>query len=254
MGRLARQEATRLVSAYLKGHRNDPSATWLAVYRTVLWYDNIGGSLLPHIMEVNALAQGSWAKRARDVNDYIARSLGVRPSSVAGAVDKLMSLPAFAGKQRQNPLGEGFIGAILGVLSDAGAQGITYRAEAPSTDFFPGITIPGRSSIPKIDVVALKEDRLVAIISAKWSLRHDRLSDITNECPVYKEAAFRHWRVRPAYYVVTNEFMPARLQRLTSDACVDGVVHVHAPLVTQVCKLQAQVLDLTDLIQLTRSW
>jgi hypothetical protein len=144
----------------------------------------------------------------------LATALALQPHEVSANVDRLLCLPHFVGQQRQNPLGQGFVGAICGVLSALGAPHISYRTEVPSTDFFPGIRIPGRTTIPRIDVAALREDSLVAVISAKWSLRHDRLNDITNECPVYKEAAFRHWRRRPSYYVVTNEFSPARLRRL----------------------------------------
>jgi hypothetical protein len=254
VGRLARQEAVSLVSEFLAAHGNDPAFAWLAVYQTMLWYDAIGRTKLPHIIEANDLEKPSWAERAKAVDAYIAAALRVRPGSAFRRMDHLMSLPAFTGKQRQNPLGEGFVGALLAVLSTLGAESVSYKPEVPSTDFFPGIRIPGRSSVPRIDIAAVKDERLVAIISAKWSIRHDRLSDITNECPVYKEAAYRHWRTRPLYYFVTNEFSPSRLRRITGDDCVDGVVHVHAKLVTQICGLSAQVLDLEDLIHLTHQW
>lgn len=254
MGQLARQEAARLVARFLAEHGNDPTFAWLAVYQTMLWYETINRSRLPHIIEVNDLRKPAWAGRANAVNAYIAGVLRVSPGSAFQRMDHLMRLPAFAGKQRQNPLGEGFIGALIAVLSGLGAEAISFRPEVRSTDFFPGIRIPGRSSVPRLDIVALKDDELVAIISAKWSIRHDRLSDITNECPVYKEAAYRHWRTRPLYFFVTNEFSPSRLRRITGDDCLDGVVHVHSKLVTQVCGLAAQVVDLEDLIRLTHEW
>ncbi len=40
----------------------------------------------------------------------------------------------------------------------------------------------------------------------------------------------------------------------TTDPCVDGVIHVHAPLVTKVCGLKADLVDLADLISLTNTW
>ena len=254
MGLLARQEAARLVAEFLAARGSDAPNAWLAVYQALLWYDTVGGARLPHIMEVSALRQGAWRRRAEEVHAHLAGAFNLEPHEVPGNVDRLLSLPSFVGQQRQNPLGQGFVGAIHGALSALGAPHISYRTEAPSTDFFPGIRIPGRTTIPRIDLAALRDDSLVAVLSAKWSLRHDRLNDITNECPVYKEAAFRHWRRRPYYYVVTNEFSPARLRRLVEDPCVDAVIHVHAPLVTQVCGLDIAVADLTDLIQLTFGW
>ena len=89
------------------------------------------------------------------------------------------------------------------------------------------------------------------IISAKWSLRHDRLSDITNECPVYKASYQRIYRTneRPElkYFVATNEFDPARLNKILDDSCVNGVVHVHKPAVTEVCQLDGRLDELIDL-------
>ena len=254
MGRLAREEARRLVAEFLTARGNDAANAWLAIYEALLWYDTVEGMPLPHIMEVSALRGAAWRRRAEGVHSYLAAAFAREPQEVPGSVDRLLSLPDFVGQQRQNPLGQGFVGAIHGVLSAVGCPDIDYRTEAPSTDFFPGIRIPGRTTVPKIDLAALREDRLVAVVSAKWSLRHDRLNDITNECPVYKEAAFRHWRRRPYYYVVTNEFSPARLRRLVEDPCIDAVIHVHAALVTEVCGLDIDVSDLANLIQLTSTW
>lgn len=99
------------------------------------------------------------------------------------------------------------------------------------------------------------------IISTKWSVRHDRLSDITNECPVYKTAYARIYRqVRRAqlsYYVVTNEYDPARLNKMLDDSCVDGVIHVHKAAVVKVCGLDerlTRLIDLSDFIRATSSW
>jgi hypothetical protein len=44
---------------------------------------------------------------------------------------------------------------------------------------------------------------------------------------------------------------------MLDDSCIDGIVHVHKPAVTEVCGLNGrlgELLDLTDLIQATRSW
>lgn len=112
-----------------------------------------------------------------------------------------------------------------------------------------------------IDLLASDGDIPQVVISAKWSLRHDRLNDITNECPVYKAAYQRIYRQtrrdRLLYYVVTNEFDPSRLNKVLDDTCVDGVVHVHKAAVTEVCKLDGRVTRLTDLadfVNATSSW
>ena len=99
------------------------------------------------------------------------------------------------------------------------------------------------------------------IISAKWSVRHDRLNDITSECPIYKAAYSRIYRQarkdKLLYFVVTNEFDPARLNKIIIDDCVDGVVHVHKKAVTDICGLNdrlTKLIDLAEFIDFTNDW
>jgi hypothetical protein len=113
-----------------------------------------------------------------------------------------------------------------------------------------------RTGEPFIDILVRKDGRNIGIISTKWSIRHDRINDLTSECRAYKNAAA--WTdTKIFYYVATNEFDPARTDKLIQDKCIDGVVHVHKPLVTEVCGLDgrlAGLLDLSELIRLTLSW
>jgi len=92
-------------------------------------------------------------------------------------------------------------------------------------------------------------------------VRHNWLSDITNECPVYKAAYERIYRQARhdhlVYYVLTNEYDPSRLNKMLDDSCVDGVVHVHKTAVVDVCKLDGRLtrlMDLADLVNATFSW
>ena len=71
--------------------------------------------------------------------------------------------------------------------------------------------------------------------------------NLTNECPVYNAAAHRLSRIKLSYYVVTNEFDPARLTELLQDTCFDAVVHIHKPAVTEVCGLDGRLSNLKDL-------
>ena len=159
--------------------------------------------------------------------------------------------------QRQNPLGVAFPGVVRFVLEQFGDPMVTYDLEVDATTVFPGLKMPGRSKKPMIDILARKGGRIVAIISAKRSLRHDRVSDITNGCSSYKGAWHHHGRTRLKYYVVTNEFDPSRLSKVLSDECVDAVVHVHKDAVTVACHLDsrlASLYDLEDLVSLSTTW
>ena len=195
------------------------------------------------------------------VNSYLSQQLACPVDGVPGMTDLLMKQPDYEGMQRQNTLGIAFAGLIKHVMVKFGSTGVTYETEVEAATIFPGITFPGRSSTPRIDLLAKQSNIPRAIISAKWSVRHDRLSDITNECPVYKAGYERIYRQARRdhllYYVLTNEYDPSRLNKMLDDTCVDGIVHVHKSAVVQVCGLDGRLtrlMDLADFVQATSSW
>lgn len=248
---------------------------WLGIYQTLLWYEPVnmaGFTSLPHIIDAHKLRPSAsrtaarkgfvptrpsaWQVRANAIESHIAAQLGIEPGSVESAVNLLLKHPSYLGFQRQNPLGAGFIGLVTHVLRTFGNPAIEYRNEVDAAALFPGIKMPGRSETPHIDILALKSNVPRAIISVKWSLRHDRISDITNECPAYKQAALNHgWSID--FYAVTNEFDPARLRKGLSDTCLNGLVHVHKDNIIVVCGMNGRLsgmLDLKDLVALTHAW
>ncbi len=249
---------------------------WLGFYQTLLWFepvDWVGFKELPHIIDADKLRPSSpskkrswlkpnpWQKRAQAVSVYLAKELKCPVNSLARKTDLLMKHPHYQGMQRQNTLGIAFAGLVKYVLEKFGSSTISYEVEKEATGIFPGISFPGRSSTPRIDVLARYDKIPRAIISTKWSLRHDRLNDITNECPVYKAAYERVYRQTRyehlLYYVVTNEYDPARLNKILNDTCVDAVVHVCKTALVEVCGLNGRLkklFDLVDFIKATSLW
>ncbi|MBI4788142.1 MAG: hypothetical protein HY782_14015 [Chloroflexi bacterium] len=252
------------------------ATAWLGIYQTLLWYEPInwvGFTQLPHIIDADKLRPNSpakkrtwtrpvvWQRRAQLVNDYLAEHLRCSSDAVSAKVDLLMKQPDFEGMQRQNTLGIAFAGLVRHMLNKFGSGAVSYEIEVDAGSIFPGITFPGRSGTPRIDVLAKTGNIPRAIISAKWSLRHDRLNDITNECPVYKAAYERIYRqVRRGhflFFVITNEYDPARLSKALGDTCVDAVAHVNKPAVVDVCGLNgrlAQLMDFAEFINATALW
>ena len=60
-----------------------------------------------------------------------------------------------------------------------------------------------------------------------------------------------------ALYFVTNEFCPARLDKLIGAIVLDGVVHVNPNLLTDLCGLNdrlRQLKALSELCSLSRQW
>ena len=252
------------------------ASAWLGIYQALLWYEPInwvGFTQLPHIIDADKLRPNStakkrswtrpvvWQRRAQLVNDYLAKHLQCSSDAVSTKVDLLMKQPDYDGRQRQNTLGIAFAGLVRHVLAKFGSKSVTYETEVDANSIFPGITFPGRSGTPRIDILAKTGNIPRAIISAKWSLRHDRLNDITNECPVYKAAFQRIYRqVRREhflFFVITNEYDPARLGKVLGDTCADAVVHVNKAAVADVCGLNgrlAQLMDMGEFINATALW
>lgn len=268
-GSQARQLAPYLFQNAVYPNGLSGATAWLGVYQVLLWYEPVafgGLTALPHIIDADKLRPPSyrpakhavsvWQQRAQAAEQYLAQQLGCQPNQVQHHVDLLMHHPVYQGVQRQNPLGIAFPVLVCHILQTYGNNAVTYEMEMPAQSIFPGIVVPGRSPNPKIDIVVRNQGRLRSVISCKWSLRHDRLNDISNECPTYKQAA--SWtRTQIDYLVVTNEFDPARLDKILSDPCVDAVVHVHKALPTTVCGLDSRLgcmLDLVNLLARSQAW
>jgi hypothetical protein len=241
---------------------------WSGIYQALSWYEpvstNPGRTGLPHIIDANRLThplseKGElriWQARAVAVEKYMAEQWDVDPSRIAGMVDKLMKLSAYDGLQRQNILGSAFAGLVKHALELFGSQNVTYELEVAGERAFPGVQLPTRTGEPFIDILVRKQGRSRGIISTKWSIRHDRINDLTSECRAYKNAA-RFTDTDIFYYVATNEYDPARIEKPLTDKCINGVVHVHKPLVTEVSGLDgrlAKFLDLSELIEKSNQW
>ncbi len=269
-------DAIQIFQNRSESYNSDVSKAWLGIYQVLLWYESVnwlGFEQLPHIIDADKLRPASpakkakwkrpniWQQRGQAISTYLSEQLGCSIDNLPQCTDLLMKSTSYVDLQRQNILDTAFVGLIKHVLERFGTEGVIYSNEVEATTVFPGITFPGRSSTPRIDLLAIRRDIPCAVISAKWSLRHDRLNDITNECPVYKAAYERIYRGARRdhlrYYLVTNEFDPARLNKVLNDTCVDGVVHVHKAAVVDVCGLDGrleQLIDLTNFVTGTQTW
>jgi hypothetical protein len=224
---------------------------WLGIYEVLLTYE-YG---VPQVFDKDDLKQGSWKRRAEAFEQYLAQNFGIPQPKVAGLVGQMMQHPRWMGKQINNPRGHGFRTIVAHLMRTSGASCV-FQEEAHAKEWFPGIRLPGASKDPRVDILVICGDQARAVISCKWTVRHDRVSDITNECPVYKAAANR-LRYKPFdHFVVTNESSPARLAKMLDDDCLDGVVHVHkdALRVMEINGRTTKVIDLVDFIKLVATW
>jgi len=249
---------------------------WLGIYQTLLWYEPVnwlGFTFLPHIIDADKLRPSNrarqatwtnpsiWQSRASLLSNYLAKQLNCSADDLPQKVNLLMRHASYDGMQPHNSRGIAFAGLVKHVLEKFGSRVFSYAVEVEASTIFPGITVPGRSTTPRIDLLVSRNNIPVAVISSKWSLRHDRVNNITNECPVYKAAYTRVYRQESRnqllYFLVTNEYDPSRLKKVISDSCIDGVIHVHKTAVVDVCGLGknlSELQDLTDLVWATSTW
>jgi hypothetical protein len=256
---------------------------WLGIYQMLIWYAH--GYV--HIREANDLKKNStWQRRATQAEAYVAAALRIPPDGLPAHVDKMMQLPRWqdamkdkgttmtcphCGRdfvvpeqgQRNNPLGNGLRILTAEVLRKWGDDRFTYEEEVQAVNWFPGIQMPGRSRKPKIDVMAHTDTRVRVIISCKWSGRHDRMSDVTNECQQYKQAAIQLQNMDIQHFVITNELDGQRTDKILNQPCIDGLVMVHLPLADQMGtttplmrqeKATGRLLDLAEFVKMTWSW
>jgi hypothetical protein len=235
-----REVYRRVVVTALTPLLEDITGAWKGIYSLLLWYEHG----LPHIIDADKLLSEPWRSRARAVESYVARELGIGPEHLPDVVDQLLRSGIFPLRpQRQNPLGIGFVEALFFLLQHFASKAYEFHPEREiGKAVFPGVVESPRS---KPDIVVVRPGRgEVAVVSAKWSLRHDRLKDVKDEA-----AYFKTLRTNLKFYIVTNEFDPARLDKLCSDYRVDGVFHVNKSAI-KIAGLNGRTDALGDLVEL----
>ena len=229
-----------VATAVLAPYFDDAASVWKGFYKLLLWFEKE----VPHIIDGDKLAAGIWRERAESVQKELAREFGCKVSEVASQIDQLIKSDIFDRlPQRQNPLGIGFVTSLHLALKHFSSPEYDFLPEeAIGKLVFQGIRKPPRD---KPDLVVVRAGSEVAVISAKWSLRHDRLKDILDEADYFKRLS-----PRLAFYVITNEFDPARLTKVLDDYRIDGLFHVAKRLVTEVAGVDGRVHKMRDLSDL----
>jgi hypothetical protein len=235
-----REEIMALVQRLLSEWIHVPADIWVALYRLLLDYEHD----VPRITDSNRLRDGTWLQRARIIQDELAKALSCSPNDVAHHLDQFMRQAYTPGTQRMNPVGIAFACAVVYLIQRFGRGRYDWKMEARiGVDVFPQLTRFRRQSV---DIVAFQHGRPYAIVSSKWGIRHDRIRDPQEEADTYKQQ-------EPSlkFFVTTNEYDSARLQKILEYPTIDGVFHIHRDLVWRVYGGQAEVLaDLKDLTEL----
>jgi hypothetical protein len=160
-------------------------------------------------------APNAVLRRAESLTLYLAAQLGVSRSEISDHIGIYWNQPVIADLQPHNLVGHAFRSLVVTILGKYGDSAITYEEEADPRAEFPGYQFQTRSKDPKLDIVARREGRLVALLSTRWRYRHDRV-DLVDEAIAYAPPARRQNR-HCQLYAVIGEFAPNRLDKVLSN-------------------------------------
>ena len=142
---------------------------------------------------------------------------------------------------------------------------LAIEEEVDAGALFPGAVLHTRSKRPKIDIVAKRAGIIVALLSVRWRLRHDRV-DVVDEAQSYVPPA-RRQNPDCKFYAVLGEFAPSRLEKVLSNsfsstfpnAAISATVHFLPDLITNPGSLAengrlTNLRSLAWLIAETNNW
>lgn len=209
--------------------------------------------------------ESSALKKARRLTSYLEALLGLPTGKCCQSIGQYWRHPAVNTLQPHNLFGHAFRSIVLEILQMHGNKAINYEEEVSPKQLFAGVPLHLRSKDPKIDIVAFKKNRPVALISCRWRFRHDRV-DVDAESIAYKSAAMSAGQGSCKFYAMLGEFSVPRLEKVlkntagvSNNPSIDGTVHFMPDLITNPAALgengrTATLKPLDWLIQETNKW
>lgn len=186
-----------------------PSRSWLP-FRGVIVYRESSDFNLDAGGAPNAVLG-----RAESLTRYVAAQLGVPRSEIGDHIGIYWKQPTIMKLQPNNLVGHAFRSLVVTILERFGDAGLTYEEEADAHAAFPGFCSPMRSREPRVDIVARRQGRLVAILCTRWRYRNHRIYPV-DEALAYAPPARRQNR-HCQLYAVVGEFAPNRLDKVLSN-------------------------------------
>lgn len=177
-------------------------------------------------------------RRAERLTAYLAAQLRIHRRELCSNIGVYFQEPEIRGLQPNNPLGHAFRSLVTTALQRFGDPGVAYEEEADPYSEFPGQVFTTRSKRARIDIVARRDDRTVALLTVRWRVRHDRL-DVVDEALAYAPAAHRH-NPNSKVYAVLGEFDGGRLRKVLANcppilphAAISAAVHFAPQLIRE---------------------
>lgn len=243
---------------------------WLAIAKLLMtcqvWEDGAWRPFgdFPVLMERNNYRpgrRGDPSRSARDamaVGDRLVSELGLTGrAALCSQLGIFFQHPQLHGLQPNNPRGHAFRSLVAATIAKFGDPELVIREECSPHVMFPGFRFENRSEHASIDIVALRDGIAVALISTRWTYRHDRV-DLIDEARAYIPAA-RSVNGKCVYYGVTAEFGAARLKKVIRQteavqrhAALRRLVHIKAELPSVVIGNNGELSYLMSLDEMVR--
>ncbi len=200
--------------------------------------------------------------RAEELSVFLASELGIPRSRLCSTIGKYWKEPSIAGLQPNNLVGNAFRSLVAHFLTVYGDSNLQYEEEVSPTSEYPGYSFSSRSEKSKLDIVARRKNKAVALISVRWRFRHDRV-DVVDEAVSYMHAARKH-NQHCKFFAIVGEFAPPRLAKILSNSppempkgAIDACVHFNPELLWKGLKENGRTKNLQSLAWLadqSRTW
>ena len=228
------------------------------IWRDGEWRPFHGAPVLRESNDYRLTKAGSPNKALSEallVKEWIAAELSADEDHVCSQLGQFFRHPDIAGLQPNNPRGHAFRSLVAETLASFGDPELEMREEASPHDLFTGHDFGNRSAAARIDIVVKRGPRIVALITTRWTYRHDRV-DIIDEARAYMPPA-RDQNRDCRFFGVTAEFMTARLKKVISEtapvmrnAAIDRLVHLNPELPGELIGRNGELREMWSLAQM----
>ena len=228
------------------------------IWRYREWMPFHGAPVLRESNDYGLTKDGSPNKalaEAFEVRRRIAEELEVDPRRACSELGQFFRHPDIIRLQPNNPRGHAFRSLVAETLARFGDPQLDVAEEVSPRDLFPGFDFGNRSKDARIDIVVKRGPRPVALITTRWTYRHDRV-DIIDEARAYVPAA-RELNGDCRFFGVTAEFGTARLKKVIAQTspvvrnpAIDRLVHLNPELPGELISRNGDLREMWSLQQM----
>jgi hypothetical protein len=229
------------------------------------WHELLGELVMMERNNYRLNKDGSPNRALRDaklIGDHLAQALGVSRETLPAYVGLYFRVPEIAPLQPNNLRGHAFRSIVAETLARYGDPALTISEELPVRDLFPGWDFGNRSDEARVDLTARRQGHIVALVSTRWTYRHDRV-DMIDEARAYVPAA-RNANRNAVFFGVTAEIGTARLRKVINEtvplhpnAAIKRLVHLNPALASTVIKKNGplgHMWSLADFVNDSWNW